>query len=321
MVMAVPKSGTGVYSIYMNSMDSKSWEQLLQHGHALLERLENLLPPAPPADPQLPAAVAYQWRSSSGSGQGKGFFQPVANLHQVELDDLLGIERQKEILERNTRQFLAGLPANNALLWGARGTGKSSVIKGLLWRYKDQGLRLVEVDRRQLNQLPAILDSLRGRTERFILYCDDLSFEADDSGYKELKVALDGGLHAGADNVLIYATSNRRHLVPEKMQENLEARIIDEELHHGDTLEEKLSLSDRFGLWLSFYPFNQDSYLEIVSHYVDQMLKDKERQTIDRDTLRHDALNWAGRRASRSGRSAWQFARDWIGQQKLKEQQ
>jgi predicted AAA+ superfamily ATPase len=219
------------------------------------------------------------------------------------------VDRQYAELDRNTRQFLAGRPANNALLWGARGTGKSSLIKAMLHAYADRGLRLIEVDKHDLVDLPDIVDHLHGRRERFVVFCDDLSFDAEDSSYKALKAILDGSVSAPPENVLIYATSNRRHLMPEYMSENLEARMVDGELHHGETVEEKTSLSERFGIWLSFHPFNQDSYLAIVEHWLGVL------GSIDSmdETVRLAALEWALTRGSRSGRVAWQFARDWTG--------
>ncbi|MDX1497675.1 MAG: ATP-binding protein [Salinisphaeraceae bacterium] len=268
----------------------------------LLQQLAGLLKPAA-TEPDW-SATAYRWRN----GQLEGIAHPQA----IALDDLLGIDRQKAELNRNTRQFLAGLPANNALLWGARGTGKSSVTKALLNEYAEQGLRIIEVDRHDLVDLPDIVAPLFGRAEKYLLYCDDLSFEADDPGYKALKAALDGSLAAPPDNVLIYATSNRRHLLPEYNEENQQAQLMGGEIHHGEAVEEKISLSDRFGLWLAFHPFSQDQYLAIVEHHVERLAK----LSMD-ETMRKAALQWALSRGSRSGRVAWQFARDWAGRQQL----
>ena len=254
------------------------------------------------------SALAYRWRSEGRSGYLEGIPHP----RMIGLDDLLGIDRQKTELGRNTRQVLAGLPANNALLWGARGTGKSSLIRALLNAYADQGLRVIEVDRNDLVELPAVVAPLHERQEKYLLYCDDLSFEADDPGYKALKAALDGSLAAAPDNVLIYATSNRRHLLPEYNEENQQAQLLGGEIHHGEAVEEKISLSDRFGLWLAFHPFSQDQYLEIVTHHL-QGLAGLE---LD-DEAREEALRWALARGSRSGRVAWQFARDWAGRKGL----
>ena len=219
------------------------------------------------------------------------------------------MERQKADITRNTRQFVEGRSANNVLLWGSRGTGKSSLIKAVLNDFSDQGLRLIEVQKQDLIELPDIVDQLYGRPERFILFSDDLSFEGDDASYKSLKAALDGSISAPPENVLIYATSNRRHLLPEFKEENLDARVVEGEIHHGEGVEEKISLSERFGMWLSFYPFNQDQYLEIVDHW---LMRLKSETTADEE-IRAEALRWALKRGSRSGRVAWQFAQDWAG--------
>lgn len=281
---------------------------ILEKAERLLEQFASQLPSPPgPVDW---SALAYRWQGSNAGGT----LQAIAHPRTLKLDDLQGIERQKELLSRNTRQFIEGLPANNALLWGSRGTGKSSLIKALLNEYAEHGLRIIEVERDELAGLPAIVALLRERAERFILFCDDLSFEAGDPGYKALKVALDGSLDAAPENVLIYATSNRRHLVPEYMSENREAKVVDTELHLGDTTEEKISLSERFGLWLSFYPFNQEEYLAIVRYWLQQL-----GIAHFGDEARAEALRWAQARGSRSGRSAWQFARDWAGRSRLSE--
>ncbi|HMM55137.1 MAG TPA: ATP-binding protein, partial [Candidatus Desulfobacillus sp.] len=223
--------------------------------------------------------------------------------------DLRNVDEQKRRIEQNTRQFLDGRSANNVLLTGARGTGKSSLVKALLERHAAQGLRLVEVDKNDLVDLPDIVDLLAGREERFILFCDDLSFEASEPGYKALKSILDGSVASTPDNVLLYATSNRRHLMPEFMAENLEARHVGGEIHPGETTEEKISLSERFGLWLSFYPFDQDEYLAIAGHWLRHYGVPAAKIAAARD----EALQWALMRGSRSGRVAWQFARDYAG--------
>jgi predicted AAA+ superfamily ATPase len=256
-------------------------------------------------------AIAYRWRRPV-SGRA-GHLQPVTHPHRIQLDDLLGIDTQKADLDRNTRQFVKGLPANNALLWGSRGTGKSSLIKALLNEYAGQGLRLIEAESGELSDLPDIVEPLHGRKERFIIFADDLSFEANDPGYKALKAVMDGSIAAAPDNVLIYATSNRRHLMPEFHSENEQARLIDTEIHHGEAVEEKISLSERFGLWLSFYPFNQDLYLAIVRHHLAALGVKR----ADTEAIRSEALRYALSRGSRSGRVAWQFARDWAGRSKL----
>ncbi len=286
-------------------------EALLTRLDELLSRVERLMP-AGRRVPDWEAAVAFRWRREGGGGR----LQAIAAPHRIRLDELRGIEKQKSELERNTRQFVAGFPANNALLWGSRGTGKSSLVKALLRPYAPQGLRLLEVDAHELVDLPDIVEQLHARSERFVLFCDDLSFEADDASYKALKAVLDGSLAAVPENVLVYATSNRRHLMPEYMEENLEARHVGGEIHHGEAVEEKVSLSERFGLWLPFYPFDQDTYLHIVDGWLEQLgLGAAE---IRRHEVRQAALRWALGRGSRSGRSAYQFARDWVGRHSLR---
>jgi hypothetical protein len=276
---------------------------LVERLEGLLARLELLLPP-PPQPPDW-GALAYRWRRNGGYGG----LEPVHHPHRLALDDLLCMDQQKAEIVRNTEQFVAGRPANNVLLWGARGTGKSSLIKALLGAYADRGLRLIEVDKQDLLDLAGIVDQVRGRPERFVIFCDDLSFEADDASYKALKAALDGSLVAPPENLLIYASSNRRHLLPEFHSENREAHLVDGEIHHGEAVEEKISLSERFGLWLSFYPYSQAQYLAIVQHWLDRL------GAPPRDPAETEraALRWALHRGSRSGRVAWQFARDWAG--------
>jgi len=279
-------------------------ERLLDRTERLLERLEALLP-APPKAVDWDASVAFRWRKSNG----RGVLQPVAHPHRIRLSDLRGIDRQKALIEANTRQFVEGRGANNVLLTGARGTGKSSLIKAVLNRFAKQGLRLIEVDKQDLIDLADIVDLVSPRSERFVIYCDDLSFEASEPGYKALKVVLDGSISATSDNLLVYATSNRRHLMPEFMQENLEYKHVGGEIHPGETSEEKISLSERFGLWLSFYPFDQDDYLDIVSHWLGEFGVPGQ----DLKEAHRSALQWSLSRGSRSGRVAWQFARDWAG--------
>src|SRR3954454_2784964 len=265
----------------------------------LMGRLERLLPPASAA-PDWKASTAFRWRKNTRGG----YLEAVRHPHTIRFADLQDIDEQKKRLRENTQQYVAGRPANNVLLTGARGTGKSSLVKAALNEFARKGLRLVEVDKGDLVDLADIVDLTAGRKERFVVFCDDLSFEASDPGYKSLKVALDGSIAGTADNLLIYATSNRRHLMPEYMQENLEARHVEGEIHPGETTEEKISLSERFGLWLSFYPFDQDQYLDIADHWVDTL-----GGTPD-DTSRKAALLWSLERGFRSGRVAWQFARD-----------
>jgi predicted AAA+ superfamily ATPase len=278
-----------------------STDDILTRASTLIGRIEELLPR--PVAPPSWDATAFRWRKD---GQ-RGRLEAIGHPHRLALEDLLCIDAQRAEIERNTRQFLAGRSANNVLLWGSRGTGKSSLIKALLNAYQDQGLRLIEVDKDDLLDLPDILDIIRDRPERFIVYCDDLSFEASESGYKALKAVLDGSVSAALDNLLIYATSNRRHLLPEYQSENQATRLVDGEIHHGEGVEEKISLSDRFGIWLSFYPFTQDQYLTVVRHWLQRLGADHSPEA------ERVALQWALRRGSRSGRTAWQFARDWAG--------
>ena len=273
----------------------------------LLERLEQLLPPAPPPT-DWNASIALRWRRTAGLN-ARGWLQPVRHVHRMRLSDLQGIHGQIAKVEQNTRQFIEGKPANNVLLTGARGTGKSSIVKGLLNKYHKEGLRLIEVEKNNLVDLPEITDQVAGRQERFLVFCDDLTFHGAEDGYIALKVALDGSISTTSENLLIYATSNRRHLMPEFMQENLETRYLGDEIHPGETVEEKVSLSERFGLWVSFYPFDQDEYLEIVAHW----LKTFGCAAKEADAAREESLQWALQRGSRSGRVAYQFARDWAG--------
>jgi hypothetical protein len=282
--------------------------EVLERLGRLAAAVERLVPPEASVQPlDWDGHVAFRWQR----GRPRGRLLPVAEPHRIRLEDLRGVDRQKAELERNTRQFLAGRPANNVLLWGSRGTGKSSLVKALLETYAGAGLRLVEVEREDLADLAEITGLLGGRPERFVLFCDDLSFEPGDASFKALKAVLDGSLAAVPANVLVYATSNRRHLMPEYLRENLEARLVEGEIHPGETTEEKVSLSERFGLWLSFYPFDQDRYLEIALGWVERLGG----AIPDPDGLREEALRWALARGSRSGRAAYQFARDWVGRQ------
>jgi predicted AAA+ superfamily ATPase len=296
----------------MNQLD-----QFLHRAEALLARVEALLPPGAPREPDFKRSFAFRWRKRTGAGGGH-YLQPVVHASNIRLDDLQHIGRQKDQIEQNTRQFVSRRPANNVLLTGARGTGKSSLIKACLNGFADQGLRLIEVDKADLADLPDIVDLVAGCPERFVIFCDDLSFEEGEAGYKALKVALDGSVAAQSDNVLIYATSNRRHLLPEKMSDNAGARYTDDgDLHPGETVEEKISLSERFGLWLSFYPFRQDDYLDIVGHW----LASFGCTPAQIESARTEALQWALGRGSRSGRVAWQFAKDYAGKlQDVREQ-
>jgi predicted AAA+ superfamily ATPase len=280
-------------------------DQFLLRAEHLLSRLENILPASTPA-PDWNLGFAYRWRKRGG----QGYLQVVRHASTIALDDLRNVAAQKAQIEQNTRQFVHGKPANNVLLTGARGTGKSSLIKACLNQFSGQGLSLIEVDKADLADLPDIVDLIAERPERFIVFCDDLSFEEGEAGYKALKVALDGSISAQSDNVLIYATSNRRHLLPEKMSDNASYKYSDDgDLHPGETVEEKISLSERFGLWVSFYPFKQDDYLDIVAYWLGSMGC----TAAQVEEARGDALRWALQRGSRSGRVAWQFARDYAG--------
>lgn len=287
--------------------DSLQLERLLARAETVLGRFEATLPPAPPL-PDWKNAIAFRWRKN----HGRGWLQAVRQPHPIRLADLNNIDDQKARIVANTRQFVAGQPANNVLLTGTRGSGKSSLVKAVLNEYSAQGLRLIEVDKDDLVDLADIVDLIAERDERFIIFCDDLSFEAGETAYKALKSVLDGSIAAAPDNVLIYATSNRRHLMPEYFSENLETKRVDDEIHPGEAIEEKISLSERFGLWISFYPFSQDDYLNITAHWLRQLgVSEKVIAGCERD-----ALNWALSRGSRSGRVAWQFACDLAGNQK-----
>ncbi|MEY3792730.1 MAG: hypothetical protein RLZZ521_58 [Pseudomonadota bacterium] len=285
---------------------SSSLERVLQRAEALMQRIESVLPQALQA-PDWSASVAYRYRKRSS---GHGTLEPVRHVAQLGLQDLKEIDQQKEKIQRNTEQFVNGLPANNVLLTGARGTGKSSLIKACLNTYAPRGLRLIEVDKDDLVDLPDIIEVVAERAEKFIVYCDDLSFEDGEPGYKALKSILDGTVAASTANVLVYATSNRRHLLPEYMKENLTyTHTEDGEVHPGEGVEEKISLSERFGLWVSFYPFSQDEYLAITA----QWLSSFGVSTTAIDAAKPEALVWALERGSRSGRVAYQFARDYAG--------
>jgi hypothetical protein len=273
-----------------------------------MDRIEAALPQSLSA-PDWTQAIAWRYRKRS---TGHGVLEPVRHVSDMGLADLQEIDGQKEKMQRNTEQFVRGLPANNVLLTGARGTGKSSLIKACLNAYSAQGLRLIEVDKSDLIDLPDIVDVVAGRPEKFMIFCDDLSFEDGEPGYKALKSILDGSVAASTPNVLIYATSNRRHLLPEYMKDNLSYTHTDDgEVHPGEVIEEKISLSERFGLWVSFYPFSQDEYLTIVAQWMASL--GASLSVID--SARPEALVWALERGSRSGRVAYQFARDFMGQQ------
>ena len=281
---------------------------LLARAESLLARIEALFPPLE-ADPDWKSVTAARWRKRGA----RGFLQPIAHPHAIALTDLVAIDAQKEAIDRNTRQFVAGLPANNVLLTGSRGTGKSSLVKAMLARYTVQGLRLVEVDKADLVDLPDIADRIAEQPFRYVVFCDDLTFDAGEAGYKALKVMLDGTIAGAATNVVIYATSNRRHLLPEYFSENLETKHVGEEVHPGESVEEKISLSERFGLWITFYPFAQDEYLAAVARWLGHFGVAAPASTQEAETRTREALQFALQRGSRSGRVAWQFARHWAG--------
>lgn len=284
------------------------FDRLLDKAERLIERIEAVLP-QPLGEPDWQASTAYRYRKRSS---GHGTLEPVRHVAAIRLGELKEIDAQKERIQRNTLQFVQGQPANNVLLTGARGTGKSSLIKACLNEYSGRGLRLIEVDKADLIDLPDIVDVVAERPEKFVVFCDDLSFEEGEPGYKALKSILDGSVAAATANVLIYATSNRRHLLPEYMKENLSyTHTADGEVHPGEVVEEKISLSERFGLWVSFYPFSQDEYLAIVRQWLSSLGIAEARI----EAARPEALVWALERGSRSGRVAYQFARDFAGRQ------
>ena len=297
----------------MSAPTAPTLDTLLRRADSLLARLETLLP-QPGAEPDWLASIAFRYRKRAhgafGASAHGGVLEPVRHVGAIALDNLKEVDAQKERLRANTAQFVAGRSANNVLLTGARGTGKSSLIKACLHEFAPQGLRLIEVDKADLVDLPDIVALIAGRPERFIVFCDDLSFDEGEPGYKALKSILDGTVSATEDNVLVYATSNRRHLLPEQMKDNLAATHDENgELHPGEAIEEKISLSERFGLWISFYPFSQPEYLAIVGQWLRHFGLDDAAVAA----LRAEALVWALERGSRSGRVAYQFARDRAG--------
>lgn len=288
------------------------WESVLERTESLLQRLESYLPERAEHIIAWEKVVASRWRFYNE----RGFLQPVEMSDPIHIRDLSAIDDQIKLVEMNTRQFIAGLPSNNVLLTGSKGTGKSSLVKALLNKYAKKGLRLIEVDKAHLYQLPQIIDLVSKDSHRFIIFCDDLSFGSDDDGYKTLKVALDGSVATKSENILIYATSNRRHLLPEYMSENLESTYKGEEIHAGENVEEKISLSERFGVWVHFDGFTQDEYIKIASYWVKTLSNDI--YHADEKVIRR-SLQWALERGSRSGRVAYQFAKNEVGSRKLKE--
>jgi predicted AAA+ superfamily ATPase len=284
---------------------SVSLQRLIERAEAMLGRLEAIVPQALGA-PDWNASSAFRYRKRAGAGR----LEAVRHVASIRLHSLVEVDAQKERLLRNTEQFVAGRAANNVLLTGARGTGKSSLIKACLNEFAPRGLRLIEVDKTELVDLPDIVDLVGERPERFVVFCDDLSFDEGEPGYKALKSILDGSVAQASDNVLIYATSNRRHLLPEYMRENLSyTHTEDGEVHPGEVIEEKISLSERFGLWVSFYPFTQDEYLAIVAEWLRGFGVDDAAIAA----ARQESLVWALERGSRSGRVAFQFAKDYAG--------
>jgi predicted AAA+ superfamily ATPase len=282
----------------------------------VVEQLERVLSSVEQLLPQAVASIdwgittAANWRRHSFAG----YLEPIEYIENTHLDELIGIDQQKEILEKNTCQFLRGYPANNVLLWGSRGTGKSSVVRALLNKYAASGLRIIQVDRHDLDFLPDIFAQVGKQTYRYIVLCDDLSFEPDDPDYKILKSVLDGSVYASPKNVLIYVTSNRRHLLPEFHNDNLGARMVNNEIHHGESVEEKISLSDRFGLWVSFYVFKQELYLEIVEKTIARLCKENNIEPHWDEPLAQAAIKWSHDKSKCCGRTALQFARHWLGQ-------
>ena len=286
--------------------------EVVEQLERVLSAVEQLLPKAiVPIDWR--EAPAANWRRHSFAG----YLEAIEDIDETDLDDLVGIDGQKKVLEKNTRQFIKGYPANNVLLWGSRGTGKSSVVRALLNKYADSGLRIVQVDKHDLDHLPDIFAQIGKLSYRYIILCDDLSFEPDDPGYKILKSVLDGSVYASPKNVLIYVTSNRRHLLPEFHTDNLGAKMVHNEIHHGEAVEEKISLSDRFGLWLSFYVFKQDLYLEIVQKTIARLCLENQVEPQWNDEMARAAIKWSHEKSKRCGRTALQFARHWLGQYML----
>ena len=278
----------------------------------VLTSLEQLLP-KPVAKIDWSASHAANWRRHSFAG----YLEQIGNIEEIHLNDLLGIDKQKRVVEDNTRQFLAGYPANNILLWGTRGTGKSSLVRALLHSYAPKGLRVVQVDKTDLVHLPDIVDDIKNQPYKFIIFSDDLSFDIGESSYKMLKSALDGSVYAPPENVLIYVTSNRRHLLPEYESDNRGAMMVEGEIHHGEAVEEKISLSGRFGIWVSFHPFSQDQYLEVARQWADKLARKSGTTLAWTEEARDAAILWSQKKGDRSGRIAHQFSSNWVGRKLL----
>lgn len=292
-------------------MDSRLFD-FLQRAELLLNRLEPLLP-SPREPVQWHQCLAARWVREGRDG----YLKPLQVSLDTHLEDLIGIDAQREQLARNTRQFVQAMPANHALLWGARGTGKSSLVRSLLTEHAAAGLRLIEIERDHLADLPQLVGQVIGLEQRFILFCDDLSFEAGEGDYRILKTVLDGSLERAPDNLLLYATSNRRHLLPEQQSDNANSKMVDGELHPNEAVEDKIALSDRFGLWLSFYPFSQQHYLDVVRHWIGIHAAAAALSWSWGEELEIQAIRWATARGNRNGRCAYQFARHWVGLQLL----
>jgi len=289
--------------------------ELQQQLKRVLTAVEKLLPkPLAPIDWKISKAAV--WRRHAMSGHLEAINEGAA----MELDDLLGIDRQKDVVVENTRQFLAGFPASNILLWGTRGTGKSSLVRGILNAYAPQGLRLVQVDKNDIVNLPDIVAEIRAEPYRFIIFADDVSFETGESGYKMLKSALDGSVYAPPENALIYVTSNRRHLLPEYESDNRGAMMVNNEIHHGETVEEKISLSNRFALWVGFHPFTQDQYVDVARQWTEKVAATYGFVFEWTRDIAKEAIDWSHVKGDKSGRTAWQFANQWVGRAMLKKQ-
>lgn len=289
-------------------------KEMVEQLRRVLNAVEQILPrPVPEID--WAEVHAANWRRGSGSG----YLEAVPEIEAIHLDDLLGIDEQKRMVEQNTCQFLAGLPANNTLLWGTRGTGKSSLVRALLHSYASDGLRVIQVDKDDLVHLPSIVDTIKRQPFRFILFSDDVSFETGESSYKMLKSALDGSVYAPPENVLIYVTSNRRHLLPEYESDNRGAMLVNNEIHHGEAVEEKISLSGRFGLWVGFHPFSQDQFLEVARQWVERLCEQKGSSLRWNEDARRAAILWTRQKGDSSGRIALQFANQWVGSTLLKQ--